>query len=291
MDMAGAESTGFVTYHIDSPAVPVLLSVPHAGRDYPDAVFRNLRLPPENLIRLEDRYADLLARGALANTVPTIIATRPRAWIDLNRDEQDIDVAMVEGMDGAGLPTPGRKQRGGLGLIPRRLSGAGDIWKRPLTAADVRQRIAGFHQPYHHKISQVLVRMRDIFGIAILLDLHSMPPVSNISDGPPPRFVIGDAFGRSASGQYTELALGYLRQHGHVAALNHPYSGDYILRRHARPNEGIHAIQLEVDRSLYLDELLREPSSGVRGISTLVAGLVSLLADTAIGDKTLLAAE
>ena len=289
--MTEAESTGFVTYHIDNPRVPVLLSVPHAGRDYPDAVFKNLRLPPEMLIRLEDRYADLLARKAIAAAVPAIIATRPRAWIDLNRDEQDIDVAMVDGMDGAGLPTPGRKQRGGLGLIPRRLSGAGDIWKRPLTAADVRQRISGFHQLYHRRISQTLEAMRDEFGIAILLDLHSMPPVSAISDGPPPRFVIGDAFGRSASGQYTELSLGYLRQPGHAAALNHPYSGDYILRRHARPDEGIHAIQLEVDRSLYLDELLREPVSGVQAISTLVAGLVSLLADTAIGDKTLLAAE
>jgi len=285
------EYTGFLTHHVENLSIPVLLSVPHAGRDYPDAVFRNLRLPPEMLIRLEDRYADLLVRKAVAAAVPTIIATYPRAWIDLNRDEQDIDAAMVEGMDAAGLPTPGRKQRGGLGLIPRRLSGAGDIWKRPLTAADLRQRITGFHRLYHDRISQVLVKMRDKFGVAILLDLHSMPPVSNVSDGPPPRFVVGDAFGCSASGQFTELVLGYLRQHGYATALNHPYSGDYILRRHARPDEGIHAIQLEVDRSLYLDELLREPSSGVSAVSTQIAGLVDLLADSAIGDKTLLAAE
>lgn len=289
--MGSAELSGFVTHNADNPAIPILLSVPHAGRDYPAAIFENLRLPPEILVRLEDRYADILARQAIAAKVPTIIATRARAWIDLNRDEQDIDAAMVDGINAADLPMPGAKQRGGLGLIPRRLAGAGDIWKNRLTAGDVAQRIEGFHRPYHAQLAAILKAMGDRFGVAILLDLHSMPPVGDIAAGVPPRFVIGDLFGKSASGSYSDLALAYFRDQGFAADLNYPYSGDYILRRHAKLRGNIHAIQLEVDRSLYLDEFLREPTIGAERMSVQISGLVQALADAALGQQALIAAE
>jgi N-formylglutamate amidohydrolase len=288
--MGSAKLPGFVTYNNDNPAIPILLSVPHAGRDYPSAIFDNLRLPPEILVRLEDRYADILTRKAIAQGVPTIIATRARAWIDLNRDEQDIDVAMVDGINAADFPVPSAKQRGGLGLIPRRLAGAGDIWKNRLKADDLVQRIESFHRPYHKQLSDMLMAMRDRFGVALLLDLHSMPPVGDAA-GAPPRFVIGDLFGKSASGSYSDLALAYFREHGFAADLNYPYSGDYILRRHAKPRGNIHAIQLEVDRSLYLDEFLREPTIAAERISGLIAELINALADATSGQQALIAAE
>ncbi len=271
--------------------MPVLIAVPHAGRDYPSELFSNLRLPPASLVRLEDRYADLLARDAIAAGMPVLVAGRARAWIDLNRSEQDIDAEMVRGLSRDKLPLAGAKQRGGLGLIPRRLSGEGDIWRAPLTMADVDARIASFHRPYHERLSGVLERMRARFGIAVLLDLHSMPPLNANHGNPPPRFVIGDRFGRSAAGRFAETLTAQIRLHCHMVALNHPYSGDHILRAHGRVDRNIHALQLEVDRGLYLDELLREPGQGVSKIARLVTSLASALADEATGGDMAIAAE
>lgn len=271
--------------------MPVLIAVPHAGRDYPSEIFSNLRLPPASLVRLEDRYADLLARDALAAGMPVLIANRARAWMDLNRSEQDIDAEMVKGLDRERLPAPGAKQRGGLGLIPRRLSGEGDIWKAPLAMADVDARIEGFHRPYHETVSQILENMRAHFGVAILLDLHSMPPLNGNHGSAPPHFVIGDRFGRSAGGRFAEIIMAQIRLHGHAVALNHPYSGDHILRTHGRCDRNIHALQLEVDRSLYLDELLREPGRDTGRIARLITTLASALADEATGGEMAIAAE
>jgi len=289
--MPAASDSGFSLHNLDSLAIPVLVSVPHAGRNYPDDVFANLRLPPSSLLRLEDRYADLLAREAIVQSVPTIIAHKARAWIDLNRNERDIDIAMVSGLDGRDYPTPGIKQRGGLGLIPRRLSGEGDIWKRPIAVAEVEYRISHYHRPYHAAIADTLARMRDQFGIAILLDLHSMPPISATGSETSPQFVVGDRFGRSASALYSHVVLSVARRRGFVIALNYPYSGDHILRHHGAAERNIHALQLEVDRTLYLDSGLREPGSGLAAISGLVLEMVGALADQAQGSENLVAAE
>jgi N-formylglutamate amidohydrolase len=289
--MVMTDNPGFALHNFAEPSAPVLLSVPHAGRDYPDAVFANLRLPPVSLLRLEDRYADLLARDSISNGVPTIIAQRARAWIDLNRDERDIDVEMVNGLDRRDYPAPGAKQRGGLGLIPRRLSGEGDIWKRPFNAAEIEARISGYHRPYHACVSDILKRMREKFGVAILLDLHSMPPIAAIGPEPSPRFVIGDRFGKSAAGVFAHLLTAQIKYRGFAVALNHPYSGDHMIRHHSDVRRNIHALQLEVDRSLYLDPMLREPGKGLAALSKLVESLVCALAEQATGTETLIAAE
>ena len=289
--MPTTADTGFALYNVAEPTLPVLLSVPHAGRDYPDSVFAHLRLPPASLIRLEDRYADLLARDAVARSVPTIVAHRARAWIDLNRDERDIDVEMVTGLDRTVYPEPSAKQRGGLGLIPRRLSGEGDIWSRPFTAADVAARISQYHRRYHACISETLSRIRAKFGVAILLDLHSMPPIPPTGQKPSPQFVVGDRFGKTASSIYAHLLATRIKRCGYVTALNSPYAGDYLIRQHAATSRNIHALQLEVDRSLYLDQMLREPGAGVAAISKLVESLVLSIADQASGSSTLIAAE
>ncbi len=284
-------TSGFATYGVEALAIPVLVSVPHAGRDYPDIIFSALRLPRTALLRLEDRYADLLTRSLTRVESPVIIAHRARAWIDLNRDENDLDVDMVHGAERVNYAQPGPKQRGGLGLIPRRLSGDGDLWKRPFELAEVEQRIASFHRPYHAQVGNILARMRSKFGVAILLDLHSMPPIRQMQGDKPPQFVIGDRFGQSAGSQYAELLIEQIRMRGYAAALNHPYAGEHILRRHAQPRANIHAIQLEVDRSLYLDSTLREPGAGLTAMQVLVSDLIYALADQATGTRTLIAAE
>ena len=284
-------SPGFAACNVAELAVPVLVSVPHAGRDYPEAIFGALRLPPSSLLRLEDRYADLLLRDLVAAGVPIIIAHRARAWIDLNRDERDIDVDMVAGIIRDNYPTPSAKQRGGLGLIPRRLAGEGDIWQRQLSIAEVEARITDYHRPYHAKVEDILSAMRNKFGVAILLDVHSMPPIRDRLIDPIPQFVVGDRFGQSAAARFSELLTAQIRTHGYGVALNHPYSGDYILRRHSAVGRNIHALQIEVDRSLYLDTALQEPNNEIAKISGLVADLVATLVDAVTGYRTLIAAE
>jgi N-formylglutamate amidohydrolase len=285
------ENSGFTIHNALELQVPLLVSVPHAGRDYPEAIFKNLRLRPDVLVRLEDRYADLLARDVIGRAVPTIIAHRARAWIDLNRDETDIDADLVDGVDRASMPAPGAKQRGGLGLIPRRLSGVGDIWRQRIALADVKDRIATFHRPYHLGIESILARMREKFGVAILLDLHSMPPLHMNLTKKSPQIVVGDLFGRSAATRFSEVLMKRLGQAGFQTALNNPYSGDHMLRRHGDIDGGTHAIQLEIDRSLYLDDIMREPGHGLAKMSRIVAEMAEILADEALGSRTLMAAE
>ena len=285
-----AKTAAFALYYADAINSPVLLSVPHAGRDYPPELLANLRVSPVDLQRLEDRYADRLIQPAIASGYTAIIAHRARAWIDLNRAETDIDVGMVSG-DVTGA-VPSAKARGGLGLFPRRLQMCGELWRRPMTLADVEYRIEQVHMPYHRAVAEILSAMRARFGVAVLLDVHSMPPIpAAASHDAPPRIVVGDRFGRSAASIYAEMVTGRAQAAGMKGALNAPYSGDYILQRHGDPGRGIHALQLEVDRSLYLDPDLREPNAGLKTMADFVQSVVSDLADQALGAAFAEAAE
>jgi len=273
-------SDGFSTWNCDEPAFPILLSVPHAGRIYPETTFDNLRIDPAHLVRLEDRYADRLAAVSVSAGIPTIIAHYARAWIDLNRDARDVDPGMIEG--GFDQPLGSTKMRGGLGLIPRRLSHFGDIWKRPITRDDLDRRINSYHHPYHHMIETMLQRIQQRHGIALLVDLHSMPPLGHAGSGHPV-IVIGDRFGQSASSVYAELIAALLRAEGFAVGLNHPYPGDYVLRRHGAKARNIHALQFEIDRQLYLDDELREPGAQAQGIADMLCGLIFRLVEEVQG--------
>ncbi len=290
--------TGFSILNRNEIAFPVLISIPHAGRMYPDKLLKNLNVRPAELLRLEDRYADRLAADAIASGFPAIIAHRPRAWIDLNRKNSEIDPDIVNGISASELPAPTRKQRGGLGLIPRRLNMIGELWVNRWEIADIQNRIETYHEPYHQAITKLLGQIRDKFGVALLLDLHSMPPLDVSVDqrkkagGPDDgdNIVIGDRFGGSAGGRFSELAVAYFQEHGFHAQLNHPYSGGYILERHGAPDSGIHALQIEVDRACYLDQTLNEPSEKRARISQNIEKLMQVLASQLAG-QFLLAAE
>ncbi|MEE9434368.1 MAG: N-formylglutamate amidohydrolase [Sphingorhabdus sp.] len=285
------EDSGFSLFGCAPAAHPVLISVPHAGRNYPVELIDNLRVPAGDLLRLEDRYADLLAMAARKAGFGVIMAHKARAWMDLNRAETDLDTEMLSDIPPGLQFTASLKQRGGLGLVPRRLSGVGAIWKRPFTFASVRQRIDGYHRPYHTAIEGILADMRNRFGAAILLDLHSMPPISDSARGPAASFVVGDRFGASAAGRFAEMMQAHFETAGYVCGLNHPYPGDHVLKQHGNPVGDIHAVQLEVDRTLYLDADLREPGRGVEGVSMLILEVAEMLADAALGTAELMAAE
>lgn len=247
------------------------------------------RLSAVQLRGLEDRYVDHLCAAAVADGHSAIIASCARGWIDLNRGEDDIDSSMVSDPAPPGFATrSSAKVRGGLGLIPRRIAKSGDIWRGQLSLADVRARMETVHRPYHQAVADALSARVAVFGCAFLLDLHSMPPLAGFH---PPHLVIGDLFGRSAHHGLSQCAIGVAESAGFRVARNTPYAGGYILERHAAPHRAVHAVQLEVDRALYLDPLLAEPGPGLATMAQLVRRIAATLSD-AVQDWTMpLAAE
>lgn len=276
-------SPGFTRIGAPLPHTPIVLSVPHAGRDYPAALRAALAVPVSMAQALEDRHADTLALAARGEAT-LIVQNRARAWIDLNRGEEERDPLVDEGAPSKRVPVGAMKLRSGLGLIPRRARRAHDLWKERFTAADVEARIARDHRPYHAAVAEALVAARDRFGIAVLLDVHSMPPPENGA-----QVVIGDRFGRSAAGRFVarlEAEAGALR-----TALNTPYAGGHILDRHADPAAGIHALQLELDRSLYLDAAFDRPGGGFAATVAMLKRMMAALVDEALGGGLATAAE
>lgn len=262
-------------------AVPILIAVPHAGRAYPGSLLERMRNPGFAALKLEDRYVDRLAERVAAQTgAALLVAHAPRAMIDLNRAIEDIDWEMfARGKpDNVGSYTPGLRARSGLGLIPRRLPGFGELWKRRHDEADLAARIGGIHDPYHATLDQALADLRDRWGAALLLDLHSMPPLGFHGSAAAPEFVLGDRFGASCHGGLMSSCFGYFSEMRRGIAHNRPYAGGYVLERHARPKQGVHAFQLEIDRSSYLDSRLVEPGKGFAAMVHLLTGLVRRLA-------------
>lgn len=277
-------SNGVPAFAISGPvpsAIPVLIAVPHAGRAYPGSLLERMRNPGFAALRLEDRYVDLLAKEvAKATGAMLLVANAPRAMIDLNRAADDIDWEMFGrgASSDVGSYTPGRRARSGLGLIPRRLPGIGELWKRRHDETELAARIGGIHEPYHAALAESLAGLRERWGAALLLDLHSMPPLTLRGGQPPPEFVLGDRFGVTCHGSLVGSAFSYFAEMRRGAAHNRPYAGGYVLEQHGAPGEGLHALQLEIDRSSYLDSRLAEPGRGFAAMAHLLAGLVRCMA-------------
>lgn len=263
--------------------LPVLLSVPHAGRRYSPALLAASRLSVSALSILEDPLVDrLIVRGIEAGAA-AIVAHVPRAEIDLNRSLADLDPAMV-------YPPPvgavaSRRANAGLGLIPSRLAKHGAIWRRPLARKEIDRRIDDIHEPYHAAISAELSRLRARFGVAILLDCHSMPPRAGSG------VVLGDRHGTSSAPALVDAVERACAAFGLPATHNDPYAGGEIAARHGRPAAGVHAIQIEVDRSEYLARDMRRPGPRFARIAELIAAIVTAVSDAEMPAHFALAAE
>jgi N-formylglutamate amidohydrolase len=280
--LGGQNEPAFTLWVPDGLPAPVLIAVPHAGRRYPEEVTSAMRDPSWGSARLEDRFADRLGEAVAAATgAALLVAHAPRAMIDLNRAPDDIDWSMVAG--GTARRTPhslaNRRARSGLGLVPRRLPGLGEVWKGRLSVAELDARIAGIHRPYHRAAADMLERLRDQWGAALLIDLHSMPPLRQTgSDSDGADFVLGDRFGSSCAPLLSAHTLRFMASAGRRMAHNRPYSGGYALDHHAAPRRGLHALQIEVCRASYLDARLDLPGPRLAAVARTLAGLVRSLA-------------
>jgi N-formylglutamate amidohydrolase len=231
---------------------------------------------------------DRLVWRALSSGASGLVAAAPRAEIDLNRDEREIDPAMVVPPPPSRAILQSARTRGGLGLVPSRIAGAGSIWLHRLPEWELRRRIEEIHRPYHRALGEMLRRARERFGVAILLDCHSMPPREQPSA---PRIVLGDRHGTTIGRDLLAAAVQATKASGFDAGLNVPYAGGFITAHHGKPAQGVHALQLEVDRSLYLDAKLREPGSGFDTAARLVADIATALAAKATEGPQAIAAE
>ena len=226
--------------------LPLLLSVPHAGRAYPDWLVRLSRRGHDSLRPLEDPLVDRLVWRAQALGLACVIADAPRAAIDCNRAEDELDPAVISLPPGIGHD--GWRVRAGLGLIPGRLAAGGELWRRRIGPAELEARLETAWRPYHRLLSEQLVLLHRSHAEVLLLDCHSMPWRAGQAE-----LVIGDRHGTTAAPFLTDIIRSTAQAEGYRVACNDPYAGGHIVASHGAPAQGIHAIQLELDRRCYLD--------------------------------------
>ena len=240
----------------------VVFALPHSGRDYGVSFLQQSILDQISIRSSEDAFLDQLVDGIEKYGVPKIIANAPRAFIDLNRSTDELDPALISGINN-NIRNP--RIISGLGVIPRVVSHGKEIYRGKLSLEQAQSRIEYYWKPYHKDLSNLLKRAQSIYGQSLLIDMHSMPheAVSTQSSFiSAPEIVVGDRFGMSSDPEFTNLIVSILKQHGFRVAKNTPFAGAFITKHHGKIKERTHAIQLEIDRSLYMDEERISPNSG-----------------------------
>ncbi|PZO48442.1 MAG: N-formylglutamate amidohydrolase [Alphaproteobacteria bacterium] len=239
---------------------PLIFASPHSGRRYPAELLADARVSLISLRRSEDAYVDELFAGAAAHGAAVLSATIARAYVDLNRDPGELDPDMFEERPPHNVHTSSARVQAGLGAIPR-ISGDGqNIYRRKLSLNEADRRINAVHRPYHAMLQNLVAETREAFGCAVLIDCHSMP--SSARGAHAPDIVLGDRFGASCHPSVTALAEATLRRLGYRVARNAPFAGGHTTQTYGRPALGTHALQIEINRALYVDERTLERTNG-----------------------------
>lgn len=262
---------------VNRPAAisPVIVSVPHAGRLYPPEILAAARVGQADLERLEDSWCDLIAAGAVGAGATVVQAMWARAVADCNRGEGQMAPGEVAMSMRAQFSAPGRKERAGLGVVPTRLADCGPLWKKPIDQAALQWRLQSIHRPYHAALADALAAARDRFGYAILLDLHSMPSIPVGQPGHGARIVIGDHFGVTSGEWLVDVVMAAADRLKEPVSRNQPYAGGHIIRSHGNPEQAIHAVQIEIDRRLYLTADRQPDAARVERMTLWFADLVN----------------
>jgi N-formylglutamate amidohydrolase len=253
------------------PPTALVFASPHSGSIYPPDMMSAARLDAQAIRGSEDAFVDRIIAGAPALGVAVIQARLARAYIDLNREPWELDPAMFED----DLPDYARSHSArvaaGLGAIARVAGEGRQIYARKLTFAEAQARIDLAHRPYHDALDRLLAAARATHGVAILVDWHSMPAAAAQSQrgrgGGPCDIVLGDRFGAACSATLTGLVERELESLGYRVARNTPYAGGYTTEHYGRPARRTHALQIEINRALYMDEVTREPTDGLERLA------------------------
>lgn len=243
--------------------VPFIFSSPHSGRYYPERFLAMARLDRNAIRRSEDCYVDELFGGAVALGAPMLAANFPRAYLDVNREPWELDPRMFAEPVPPYCNIRSARVAGGLGTVPKLVGEGLDIYSGRLPLSEAIARIEAVYKPYHEALKRLVTRTHAHFGFAVLVDCHSMPASIRVGDsGLRPDFIIGDRFGTSASATLTQTAIGLLAAMGYTVAHNKPYAGGFITEHYGRPARHLHALQIEVNRGLYMNERSLRKSLG-----------------------------
>lgn len=260
---------------------PVIFASPHSGRDYPQELLRISKLDRHALRQSEDSYVDLLFDDAPVYGAPLLRALFPRAFVDVNRARNELDPRMFA--DNLSKEADSRSSRviAGLGVIPRIVADGHDIYDRKLYFIEARRRLAACYDPYHQALSRLIDDARNQFGCAIVIDCHSMPSAGGapLRDGEPRiDIVLGDRFGSSCAPSVTHLAEEALCARAYEVTRNAPYAGGFVAASYGQPKHGVHILQIEINRALYLDERRIARTKGFDALKRDMTGLIEQLA-------------
>ena len=238
------------------PAVasaPIVFASPHSGRDYSAAFIAAARLDALRLRRSEDSFVDELFADVPALGMPLVCATFPRAFCDANREAWELDPAMFEEALPSWVNTASPRVGAGLGTIAKVVASGESIYRGKLRFADAQARIRGCWQPFHDALAAEIEATRSRFGTCVLIDCHSMP-ASSLPPRDPADIVLGDAHGTACAPAVITAVEAVLTECGFAVRRNDPYAGGYITRHYGRPRHGVHAVQIEINRTLYMNE-------------------------------------
>ncbi|MEL7255118.1 MAG: N-formylglutamate amidohydrolase [Pseudomonadota bacterium] len=266
-------------YHVHIPRdrnTCVVFASPHSGRSYPASFMRQTMLDKHAIRSSEDAFVDDLFAAAPEHGASLITAGMPRAYVDVNRSEDELDPALIQGVRRSGHNP---RVASGLGVVPRVVANGKAIYSGKITRAEAQHRIDDYWRPYHSALRAELDHAKRMFGQAILLDCHSMPHEAMDSVAqtgtPRPDVVLGDRFGAASS----DLIVARVEEAFHSAGLtvtrNTPFAGAYVTQQYGRPSSGVHTIQIEIDRSLYMDERQIRPHAGFEAFRKLITGVIA----------------
>ncbi|KAA0573523.1 N-formylglutamate amidohydrolase [Azospirillum sp. B21] len=256
-----ADAPAFEILAPQSQRLPLVLASPHSGNAYSAAFLASSRLDARALRKSEDCFVDEIFAFAPGFGVPLIRALFPRAYLDVNREAYELDPEMFADPLPAYVNTRSPRVAAGLGTIARVVANGEDIYRGKLRFAEALDRVSRCYTPYHNALRRLVDDTRDAFGHALLIDCHSMPSAGTATTGKGsgrggnhPEIVLGDCYGNACAPAVIDAAEEFLRGLGYAVSRNNPYAGGYTTRHYGRPRQGIHALQIEIARDLYMDE-------------------------------------
>ena len=256
---------------------PVVFNSAHSGRDYPERFLEMTRLDNLSIRQSEDAYVDELFARAPHLGAPLLRAHFPRAYLDVNREPWELDPTMFVEPLSERFNTNSPRVAAGLGTLARIVAENKPIYRERLTLEDARMRIEGIYQPYHATLQQLLTQAHTSFGVAVLIDCHSMPRLSRAGDRAAPDIVLGDRYGTTCAPILVDLVEMVFSAAGLRVARNRPYAGGFATRTYGRPQHGVHALQIEISRHLYMNEVTLERSDSHAALCQLTGRLVASL--------------
>src|SRR5438132_452586 len=263
-------------------AVPLVLASPHSGNDYPRDLLAASRLDPLTLRRSEDSFVDAIFAAAPELGAPLLAARFPRAYLDVNREAWELDPTMFADLLPSFVNARSPRVRMGLGTIARVVASGEEIYARKLRFAEARHRVDTLYHPYHHALRRLADETETAFGGYLLLDCHSMPSAASAVGGQTAAdIVLGDCHGVACAPRIVETARDFLVRRDFAVALNAPYAGGFTTGHYGNPRRRRHALQIEINRALYMDERNYRRKPGFdrlrREMTALVAHLGELM--------------